>query len=38
MKLDVATYEAQARPLDKPVTFGSVVPGVFESAIRNAIQ
>jgi len=39
-KLDVATYGKLGRPglVDKPVTFGSVAPGVFESAIRNAIQ
>jgi cytochrome o ubiquinol oxidase subunit II len=39
-KLDVASYGRLGRPgvLDKPVTFGSVTPDVFESAIRNAIQ
>ena len=39
-KLDVASYGKLGRPglVDKPVTFGSVAPGVFESAIRNAIQ
>lgn len=39
-KLDVATYGKLGRPglVDKPMTFGSVAPGVFESAIRNAIQ
>ena len=39
-KLDVASYGKLGRPglVDKPMTFGSVAPGVFESAIRNAIQ
>ena len=39
-KLDVASYGKLGRPglVDKPVTFGSVAPGVFESAIRNAVQ
>jgi cytochrome o ubiquinol oxidase subunit 2 len=39
-KLDVASYGKLGRPgiVDKPITFGTVAPGVFESAIRNAIQ
>jgi cytochrome o ubiquinol oxidase subunit 2 len=39
-KLDVAAYGKLGRPglVDKPITFGSVAPDVFESAIRNAIQ
>jgi len=38
--LDIASYGRLGRPglVDKPVVFGSVAPGVFESAIRNAIR
>jgi cytochrome o ubiquinol oxidase subunit II len=38
--LDVASYGRLGRPglVDKPVTFGTVVPGVFEAAIRNAVK